>query len=198
LCDTHYTSWFPDDKKNLGEVDLEFIINEYKTIDCTDVVITGGEPTMYPDELLSLCKRLKESNKNILITIETNGTSAGEFMNHIDLASISPKLRSSVPFDTEYEKMHEKNRINLDVLRKFHELHQKGVFDIQWKFVFTSGNDIDEIRYLQREIGFENKDVYLMPEGITKEELSSRRLKIIETCKENNFNYTDRLHILVW
>ncbi|MEO8664453.1 MAG: 7-carboxy-7-deazaguanine synthase QueE [Ignavibacteria bacterium] len=198
LCDTSYTSWFPDDKKNLGDVDISYIIEEYKKINCGDIVISGGEPTMYPDELEILCKELKKINHNIIITIETNGTYFGNFVKHTDLMSISPKLTSSIPYNTEYEKMHEKNRINPDVLRQYNSLKQKSEIDIQWKFVFTDMKDIYEILQLQSEIGFETKDVYLMPEGITEEDLHKNRLKTIDACKQYKFNYTDRIHILVW
>lgn len=198
LCDTPYTSWYPDDKKNLGEVEIDFIIDEYRKIGCKDIVITGGEPTMYPEELEKLCKGLKKINENILITIETNGTGIGDFVNYVDLMSISPKLKTSVPFNTEYEKMHEKNRINIHVLTEFNSLKEKNKIDIQWKFVFTSESDIGEIKDLQSKVGFKNEDIYLMPEGISREDLDKNRLKTIEACKNHNYNYTDRIHILVW
>ena len=198
LCDTSYTSWFPNDKKNLGDVEIDFILNEYKIINCGDVVITGGEPTMYADELKILCKKLKNFNKNVFITIETNGTYFDDFVKYVDLMSISPKLRSSVPFTTEFEKMHEKNRINIKVLKKYNSLKKKNKTDIQWKFVFTDSSDIDEIKNLQSKVGFGNKDIYLMPEGVTESDLKKNRLKTIEACKKFNFNYTDRIHILVW
>ena len=77
-------------------------------------------------------------------------------------------------------------------------MRRTGKIDVQWKFVFTSENDINEIKELQNAIGFKNRDVYLMPEGITIEDLNKNRMKTIEACKYNQFNYTDRIHILVW
>lgn len=198
LCDTSYTSWYPDDTKNLGDVDINNIIDEYKKVFCKDVVISGGEPTMYADDLEILCRELKKLNKEIFITIETNGTYFGNFVNHVNLMSISPKLKSSVPYATEFEKMHEKNRINMEPFKSYNDLKKKKLIDVQWKFVFTSQKDIDEIKDLQSNIGFENNDIYLMPEGITNEDLNRNRLNTIEACKRNNFNYTDRIHIIVW
>ena len=198
LCDTSYTSWFPEDVKNLGETDLRYILDEYKKIYSPDVVITGGEPTMYPSELEGLCKELKKINGDLVTTIETNGTNIGDFIKYTDLISISPKLITSVPFNTEFEKMHLKNRINTEVLEKYNFLMKKGDIDIQWKFVFTGNEDIKEILNLQTLIGFENKDIYLMPEGITEEDLRRNRSAAIEACLSNRFNYTDRIHILVW
>lgn len=198
LCDTSYTSWDPDDENNLGEIEIEKIIQEYKKVYCKDIVITGGEPTMYLSELEELCKKLKEINKGLFITIETNGTYIGDFTKFADLISLSPKLSSSVPFNTDFEKMQEKNRINADVLSIYHKLNKEKKIDVQWKFVFTSENDIEEIRKIQSDIDFADENVFLMPEGITEEDLNKNRLKTIEACLKNNFNYTDRLHIISW
>lgn len=153
---------------------------------------------MYPEELQLLCKELKKINGDLVITVETNGTGIGEFIKDTDLISISPKLNSSVPYKTEYENMHLKNRINTEVLKNFNTLKQSGGIDIQWKFVFTGNEDINEILDLQTMIGFENKDIYLMPEGITEEDLKRNRLATIEACLLNRFNYTDRIHIIAW
>jgi len=198
LCDTAYTSWFPDDKNNLGEADISEVIGDYKKYFSKDIVITGGEPAMYGDEIEKLCMGLKQLNPECFITLETNGTYSGDFLKLIDLISISPKLKSSVPFETEFEKMHERNRINVNALMEICRLSENKICDVQWKFVFTGDDDINEISKLQKTIGFKNEDVYLMPEGITKKEIDSKRLRVIEVCLKNNFNFTDRLHILAW
>ena len=161
-------------------------------------MITGGEPTIQGNELISLCSEIKQLNNHIFITLETNGTFFDEYAENIDLVSISPKLKTSVPFNTEFEKGHEKNRINLKALKSYHELHQKGSLDIQWKFVVNENKDIEEIQALQKEVGFENKDAFLMPEGITEKDLSEKRLTVVKLCKEYKYNYTDRLHIRLW
>ncbi len=198
LCDTSYTSWYPEDLKNLGETDIDQISDKYRKVLCRDIVITGGEPTMQADELHLLCRKLKNINKDSYITIETNGTFIGEFINYTDLISISPKLKSSVPVNTSYERMHNKGRINKEVLMKYNSLHKAGKFDIQWKFVFTSEKDILEIKHLQSEAGFENENVYLMPEGISKKDLNKTRTETVRACLKYNYNFTERLHILIW
>lgn len=198
LCDTSYTSWFPDDKKNLGEVEISDIVSEYKKYLCKDIVITGGEPAMYKDEMEELCNELKKIKPECYITIETNGTYSGNFLKCIDLISVSPKLKSSVPFNTEFEKMHENNRLSIPVLKEINLMKKNKSLDVQWKFVFTGENDIDEIKELQKKVGFDNEDIFLMPEGITKEELERKRGITLENCLKNNFNFTDRLHIIVW
>jgi 7-carboxy-7-deazaguanine synthase len=196
LCDTPYTSWTPEDGKNIGEMSVENILEEYRKCNAVDVVITGGEPTIQGDELKELCKGLK--SLNAYITLETNGTITGDFINYIDLLSVSPKLLSSTPFDTKYEKMHSQNRINPEILRKFHKMNTEGKFDIQWKFVYCSGKDVDEILELKETIGITKDKIYLMPEGINENDLKIKRSETVEMCKKHGFNYTDRLHIIIW
>lgn len=198
LCDTPYTSWNPNDSENAGLMTIEKIIYEFEKYKPHEVVITGGEPGMYPEELRHLCNELKKSMPEVFITIETNGTYHGEFLKEFDLISVSPKLRSSVPFNTEYEKMHESNRINHESLLFINSLRENNDCDVQWKFVYSSEEDIEEIKSLQDLIHFSNKDVYLMPEGISKEDLDSNRSATVESAIKNKWNYTDRLHILIW
>lgn len=198
ICDTPYTSWDFENPDNIGEMITEDIISEYKKYFPSDVVITGGEPTIQGKELTKLCSEIKEINPNIFITLETNGTFIGDYIGYLDLISISPKLKSSIPFNTEFEKGHDKNRLNFDALKSYHEFHQKNKFDIQWKFVITSEEDIEEIKNIQQKIGIQNKDIFLMPEGITEKELSEKRLMVVELCKKYQFNFTDRLQIIIW
>ncbi len=196
LCDTPYTSWTPDDNMNIGEMSVDQLVNEYKKYNVRDVVITGGEPAVQSEELTLLCKELK--SLKAYITIETNGTLFGDFVNYIDLLSISPKLSSSIPYNTKFEKMHTVNRINSEALIKFNELNQIGKFDIQWKFVFCNDNDIAEIKEIQDVAGFPDNKIYLMPEGINESDLNLRRSLTVEMCKKYGYNYTDRLHIIIW
>lgn len=227
LCDSAYTSWEPQDINNIGEMKVEEIVDIYmrcinseimdkngdiltfcnsvretlrsaKDNKCSNIVITGGEPTIQEEELTLLCRKFKSINPDIHITLETNGTRPGEFLKYIDLVSISPKLKTSIPYSTQYEDFHIKNRINIDSLKLYHYFHQEDLYDIQWKFVYNDESDIKEILDLQKEAGFKSKDVFLMPEGITKAEIESKRHNLIQVCLKNNFNYSERLHILIW
>jgi 7-carboxy-7-deazaguanine synthase len=198
LCYTAYASWFPEKEDNKEDISVSEIINEYSKFKNSDVVITGGEPALQSTELNNLCAELKSGYKNTSITLETNGTIYGKFTENIDLASISPKLKSSIPFDTKYEQFHSLKRINDESLRRFQSDSENGTYDIQWKFVITVEKDIEEILELQQLIGFRNKDIFLMPEGITKEQLNKKRKIVSELCKKHQMNYTDRLQIILW
>ena len=198
LCDSYYTSWFPEDDYNRGDIALSEIINDYKIYGARDIVITGGEPTIHLKEINALCSEIKKLNSKVFITVETNGTFIGDFIDYINLISISPKLKSSVPIGTEFEKIHEQNRINIDVFKEYNENYKKGLYDIQWKFVITNESDVNEVFELRDQVGFDENDIFLMPEGITKKDLEHNRSMTMELCKKYNLNYTDRLQVLVW
>lgn len=198
LCDTPYTSWYPGDSKNLGKVTIEYILSQYRNFYPSDVIITGGEPTLQKAGLIELCSALKKLDRKIFITLETNGTRYGEYVKFIDLVSISPKLATSVPTNKKFMKSHLKSRLNFNVLNQYQLGSHQKIYDIQWKFVITSEKDIEEILLIQNRVNFPNNTVYLMPEGITRRDLSMRRKVVANLCKQYNFNYCERLQILIW
>lgn len=195
-CDTPYTSWLPDDNENLGDVEVEKIIDRFIKSGARDAVITGGEPAIQKEELSLLCSGLKSSGA--YITLETNGTIISDFKNNIDLVSVSPKLSSSVPYGTEHEKAHKINRINNDVLLEYEKGFREKLFDIQWKFVICSERDIQEIKELQQSIGFSNRDVYLMPEGVTPDDIRKNSPRTADLCLKHGYNFSGRLHVDLW
>ena len=40
--------------------------------------------------------------------------------------------------------------------------------------------------------------VWLMPEGLTENQLNVRRAWLMELCEREGYNYTDRLHIIAF
>lgn len=50
----------------VGVKEDEFDYNEYDMI-----LITGGEPNLFPNKIINLCKKIKEKNKNITIILYT-------------------------------------------------------------------------------------------------------------------------------
>jgi Organic radical activating enzymes len=81
-CDARYT-WNP---KLYPPVDIDDIVARAVSLPAQAVVVTGGEPTLYP--LDKLCNKLKE--KNILTFIETSG--AHPLTGTWDWVCLSPKI----------------------------------------------------------------------------------------------------------
>ncbi len=186
-CDTGYASWEPSG----DEMSLDALIIEVEKVTSSHVVITGGEP-MIAKEIHLLCEKLKSTKSHI--TIETAGTIAPEKI-ICDLASISPKMSNSTPDNRAsevWQKRHERDRINIEVLREWVDN-----YEFQLKFVIDSEDDIKEIfellTQLDRDIAPYN--VLLMPQGITSEEIDSKKIMVTDLCKKYGFRFCDRLHI---
>lgn len=204
LCDASKESWNHNNNTNklFSLNDIDRVIKSYPYI--KKVFITGGNPTLNKKmfhSIVSICV----SNK-LEIHIEDNGTQFSEsFRGLINFVSLSPKLKNSIPIPGSYVKeigrevteadknFHVKNYRNIESLKRWIKW-----FDYQLKFVVSDENELQEIEELIDEIGADRSKVYLMPEGATKEQLESRRKWVYETCLKLGYNYTDRLHILVY
>jgi 7-carboxy-7-deazaguanine synthase len=146
---------------------------------------------MIMPDVADLCAALKDANFHI--TIETAATVFKPVQ--LDLASVSPKLSNSTPWDREggrYAELHERQRLNYEVIQQFID-HSP---DFQLKFVVSSDNDITEIhQILERLRNWSRADVLLMPEGIDAAALDSRAAWLSGICKQTGFRYCPRLHV---
>lgn len=202
-CDSSYTSWQPE--KNIGKTwsEIEKIIENESMI--THAMITGGSPTMRPKELQYLCNLL--SNNDYFITIETEG--AHEAYTTADFISLSPKFSTSAPIPGETlvftediikivsqktHDTHEKNRKNYIAMKRLIESHP----DFQIKPVITCEQDFNELKELLKILDVDNNKVYCMPEGVNEYQLGLNRQMVMERCIKEGYNYTDRLHIIVY
>jgi 7-carboxy-7-deazaguanine synthase len=184
-CDTPYTSWTPEG----DDVSIDEIMNAVAGYPGRHVVVTGGEPMIFP-EITELTRRLAESGRHI--TIETAATVFHSVS--CDLASLSPKLSNSTPHDRDdgrHAERHEKLRLNIDVIQQFMD-----TYDYQLKFVVDSPEDLGEIdALLGRLRDVQSDKVLLMPQGVTLEELQRRAGWVADACKQRGFRYCPRLHI---
>ena len=140
-CDTPYTSWSPEGES----LDVEAIVDQVVRHQTHYVVITGGEPMIAPGiEALTVALKARDYH----ITIETAATVWKDVV--CDLASISPKLANSTPWerDVQWARKHEATRINLDVIRRFMQCP-----DYQFKFVIDTPDDLSEVESLLHQIG---------------------------------------------
>jgi 7-cyano-7-deazaguanosine (preQ0) biosynthesis protein QueE len=187
-CDSKYT-WENQNKAKEGIdyflMDIQEILNYINKFDCNRVVITGGEPLLHQEKLKNLLKELK--NKGYYIEIETNGTikPKEEIIKLVDLFNVSPKLSNS--------KVDYKLRIRNEVLKVFSEINNS-IF----KFVICDVKDLDEVDELVKKLNIKKEKVYLMPEGTDEKTIKERSLWLIDESKKRNYNFTTRLHILMF
>ena len=187
-CDTPYASWQPEG----DDVPVDEIVRRVAQFNCEHVVLTGGEPMIMPD-IVELCDALRAWRGDYHITVETAATVHKPLK--LDLASLSPKLSNSTPWDREggrFAQAHERQRINLPVIQQFID----GSPAFQLKFVVSSERDLAEIGALLAQLrGWEPPDVLLMPEGIDAATLHGRAEWIADVCKRTGFRFCPRLHV---
>lgn len=185
-CDTPYASWEPEGR----DWSVDEIVSQVASHQAKHVVLTGGEPMIMSD-IADLCVALKRRDHHI--TLETAAT-VFKAVPH-DLASLSPKLSNSTPWDRaggRFADAHERQRLNIPVIQQFIDTSP----DFQLKFVVSSEADLDEIDSILRKLSqWSPSDVLLMPEGIVAETLSSRKDWIIDICKRTGYRYCPRLHV---
>lgn len=199
-CDTPYTwNWegtvfkHPqkfDKKKEVHRMTVVQIINELYT--CISgrnfekaLVLSGGEPMLQQNKLIPLLSNLKK--EGWWIEVETNGTivPTTEFIQNIDQFNCSPKTSNSG------EDNPPKSRIN-EVALKTIALSGKGTF----KFVIQEEKDIPEIQEIISIGNIIPPQVWLMPEGRTKEEQIENQIKVHQLAKKHSYHFTPRLHVL--
>lgn len=195
-CDTPYTwNWegttFSHSKKYCKENEVHLLseeeiysqtcslAKEHESVN--SLVISGGEPFLQHKQLLPLIQKLKE--EGWWIEVETNSTIIpnNEVSDLVDQFNCSPKLSNS----GDSEKL----RIRPKALSYFAHC-KKSTF----KFVVASEKDMDEI--LKIVYQYNLKRVYLMPLGMTRDELNKTRDTTKKMCEKHNFFFSDRLHVV--
>lgn len=203
-CDTDYTwNWtgtrFPHvndanagyqkfDKKDwLVECDPDAVADTVAGFNCSNVILTGGEPLLQQAALVTFMHSLRQKVNACRFETETNGTlvPTQAFDAAIDQYNVSPKLENSgTP-----RKLREKPKA-----LQFFAASSKSNF----KFVVARENDLGEVRALAQHYAIAPEKIWLMPEGTSPEALGRKRQWLVEICKNEGFRYSDRLHVQIW
>jgi 7-carboxy-7-deazaguanine synthase len=185
-CDTPFASHKPEFTLMTINQIVQFVVN----MNCEHVVLTGGEPAIFP-QCGQMCEQLKQHHKQI--TLETAGTVFVDFP--VDLLSISPKLSNSSPLGDPWRLDHDARRTQMGVLQRLISANR----DFQIKFVLQNPGDIVEIEQLLGHLtDWKKEDVLLMPEGRNRETLHERGLWIAELCKKTGYRFCPRLQVELW
>lgn len=194
-CDTPYTwNWIGtpfahpdkfDPRKESHRMSAREVLIKLRELspDTKSVVVSGGEPLLQQKGLMELFILL--NRLGYWIEVETNGTTAPlpEFSFLVDQFNCSPKLSNSGPDNLPIKREVPKALQTLSSLPK-----------TTFKFVIITETDLKETLELVRK--YEMREVYLMPEGRTREEQISRQEQVRQMCVEYGFHFSPRLHIL--
>lgn len=186
-CDTPYASWNPEGR----EISVDELVAAVVAEPGRHVVLTGGEP-MIAKDLPALASALRAAGRHI--TIETAATIAPDGI-ACDLASMSPKLKNSLPDErlpAAWRERHEATRWRPEVVRSWVD-----GYNFQFKFVVASPADLDEIDAMLGSLGRDipAHKILLMPEATTLERMRERSAWLGEICKARGHRYAHRLHI---
>lgn len=228
LCDTAYTSIYPEEKVLVDIISLSRRISDMMKESGyphrMHLVITGGEPLCQQKNLVEFLKQFRNDMLNIHnpVTIETNGSiePSIDLTTLVDLWSVSVKLSSSECFEgTDIPEArratHHKNRINYRAIFRIIQTEK-----YQLKFVYSSMACVKEIEDLLKDTykyAIDHKEslgvkqstidrlfatieshILLMPEGATQEQLANTGRIAAEVAINKGWRYCDRTHIRLW
>ena len=195
-CDTVYAvdkDTFGKSWKTIFEIQpLINIMKSYKLPEKVDVVLTGGEPLLYADNVLfiSFIKYLIDHGHRV--TFETNGTIPVDFeANPVYkecIFALSVKLSNSGEIRAKRLKPKAINSITKHAKESFFK------FTVDAKHLDAGLEaEISEIAALSP-----STQVYCMPLGGSKREVEFNTEAVIDFCKKHGYTYSDRLHVRIW
>ena len=200
-CDSWYTSIHPEK----GTFCFNDIIKMYDdNPHIKEMMLTGGSPTMHPALVNELTHFANE--RNIFITIETEGSHFLPTDYPINLLSISPKFSNSVPVigavtpqgaivDEKMVKKHNSKRLNIEAIQQSIEYHDdyhiKPVLDKELSMV-------DEVEEFLKECNIPDHKVWAMPAGDDRESLMESYGPVMNFVRDRGWRYTGRSHIMAF
>jgi 7-carboxy-7-deazaguanine synthase len=167
-------------------------------------MLTGGSPTMHPALVNELTHFANE--RDIVITIETEGSHYVETDFPIGLLSLSPKFSNSVPrvgistpagkvVDERFVAQHNKFRLHKENIQKMIDFHANYHYKPVWD---GTDENLEEIEKFRVELGIPKNKTYIMPAGDNRETLIEMYPKTIEMCTQKGYNFTGREHIIAY
>ena len=224
-CDSWYTSIHPEK----GTFSFNDIIKMYdENPHISEMMLTGGSPTMHPALVNELTHFAHE--RNLFITIETEGSHFLPTDYPIGLISLSPKFANSVPVigvstpqgkvtDQKMIDQHNKFRMNYKAMAQmiaYHDsFHLKPVIDKELSIIPEYEEFMDrlaqELRTVQgvNDIYFDymedseikqylKDNTWMMPAGDDRPALFETYPIVMNYCRDKGYKFTGREHIMAF
>ena len=200
-CDSWYTSIHPEK----GQFCFNDIIKIYdENPHVKEMMLTGGSPTMHPALVNELTHFAHE--RDIIITIETEGSHYIETDYPINVISLSPKFSNSVPVigavtpagkvvDQRFIDTHNRKRQNTEAIKKMIAFHADYHFKPVWD---GTEENLKEIESYRVELNIPKNKTYIMPAGDNRETLIKMYPLVFNMCAEHGYNMTGRDHIIAF
>lgn len=189
-CDS-YISWSVKNKMTFYQIKCLLEDEGYKEHLLNGAIfkLTGGEPMIQQGKLLKFMDYLKcEWGWVPRIDFETNATIQPDERWLKDFQATfttSPKLKSNG--DPRHKRY-------VEEVLEWHAMHNSG-----FKFVVQGKHDMEEIisEYVDK-FDIPSGRVWLMPCCGSRQEHINIAPKVAELAKEYHFNFSPRLHLLIW
>lgn len=224
-CDSWYTSIHPEK----GTFSFNDIIKMYdENPHISEMMLTGGSPTMHPALVNELTHFAHE--RNLFITIETEGSHFIPTDYPINLISLSPKFANSVPVlgvatpqgkvtDQKMIDQHNKFRMNYKAMAQMiayhNSFHLKPVIDKDLSIIPEYEEFMDrlaqELRTVQgvNDIYFDymedseikkylKDNTWMMPAGDDRPALFETYPIVMNYCRDKGYKFTGREHIMAF
>ena len=169
------------------------------------MMLTGGSPTMHKKLVNELTHFANE--RDIFITIETEGSHFLPTDFPINLLSISPKFSNSVPVigvetpegkitDERMIKQHNKFRLNYNAIKESISYHKD--FHIKPVWDGKDENTLHEIMDCIDQLDVPREKVWFMPAGDSREALYKSYPILFDWVRDNGYRMTWRPHIIAF
>jgi organic radical activating enzyme len=184
-CDTPYT--WDSTRFNVAAENpvtrVNVIHDRLRVTGCHLATLSGGEPLMHHQRLPALL------TDEWTWHVETNGTIPPPpwWADRVAHTSVSPKVATRDPI---------KKRIKPHALRAWADLARRGL--ASWKFVAVTDADVVAASILADQFQVPRDRVWIMPEGTTALTLLPRQRDLAAAVLEAGFNYSSRLHVLLY
>ena len=144
--------------------------------------------------------------RDIIITIETEGSHYIETDYPIGLLSISPKFSNSIPIigaitptgkvaDQKMIDTHNKKRLNTKAIQKMIDFHTDYHFKPVWD---GTDKNLEEIEAYRVELDIPKSKTFIMPAGDNREQLIKMYPLVFNLCAKHGYNMTGRDHIIAF
>jgi len=186
-CDTKHAYDNKSEMKNITFSDIEDLS---EASNCKNIVFTGGEPMLQQKKIHKFINL--HSTVDWSFEIETAGVIMPDeaFLNHFHINhnlkfNVSPKLSNS--------GVSSNKAIDFDIINAL-----AGQKKSSFKFVISSDNDVTELQTLLDRTDIQDNQVWLMPEGVTKDDVLEKGEWLFNTAKHFGFNFTLRTHTILF
>ncbi len=157
-----------------------------------DIVLTGGEPSLYFKNKVLLETLAYFLERNHYISVESNGSVLFSFNEILKSLHFTLGIKLSNSLEAK------EKRINLKAIQNILD-HSR---DVCFKFVLNERMCVNEegIQEINEILSYisGSYSVYLMPEGTDIDTINKNLKALVPLCLKYNFFLTDRLHIRLW